>query len=267
MLEVSRSGYYKWRKERQKNTRQNSDRVILTHIRALHKEHDQTLGSPRMHRELVEQGVKVGRHRVARIMHENRIWAQRKRRYRVTTDSNHDYPIPDNLLRQDFTADAPNQVWVGDITYVSTDEGWLYVAILLDLYSRRIVGWAAAPHLRAKLPLEALRSALALRSPEPGLIHHSDRGIQYACGAYRRTLDRHGVVASMSRKGNCWDNAVAESFFSTLKVERVHRRSYKTRAEAEIDIRKYINYYNTRRRHSFLGLECPLDYELQRQAA
>ena len=199
---------------------------------------------------------------VARIMRENRIWAKRKRRFRVTTDSNHAYPIPDDLLCQDFSANAPNQVWVGDITYVSTDEGWLYVAILLDLYSRRIVGWAAAPHLGAKLPLTALRSALELRKPEPGLIHHSDRGIQYACATYRRVLDRHGLVASMSRKGNCWDNAVAESFFATLKVERVHRRSYRTRADAAADIHNYIRYYNTRRLHSSLGYECPLDFEL-----
>ena len=236
-------------------------------MRTLHKEHDQTLGSPRMHRELVKQGLKVGRQRVAHLMRENQLWGRIKRRFQVTTDSTHTYPIADNLLGQDFRVQRPDQVWVGDLTYIGTKEGWLYVAVLIDLYARRVVGWQADTTLRHTLPLAALESAVALRRPKPGLIHHSDRGVQYACNAYRHCLDSHGLVASMSRKGNCWDNAVAESFFATLKVERVYRRTYETAALAARDVASYIDYYNRRRPHSYLDYESPIEFEQQRDAA
>jgi transposase InsO family protein len=195
-------------------------------------------------------------------MQDEGIEGQRKRRFRVTTDSRHSHPVAANKLNRDFTVSAPNKVWVSDITYIWTREGWMYLAAILDLFSRRVVGWSIEPYVDRTLALDALGMALRTRRPEPGLLHHSDRGIQYASGDYQKLLDEHGIDCSMSRKGDCWDNAVAESFFSTLKAERVHRTDYITRSQARASVFEYIEaFYNPRRRHSALGYVSPVQHE------
>lgn len=211
-------------------------------------------GSPRIHREL-----HVCRHRVARILRENGLCARPKRRY-CRTESTHDWKTPKNLLGRNFEVPEPDRIWVGDVTYLATDEGWLYLAVLLDLYSRRVVGWATSTHNDEQLTLAALRMALAEREPEPGLVHHSDRGTTYAAGAYQDVLDENGIICSMSRKGNCWDNAVAESFFSTLDFECGSR--FTSRAAARDAVVDYIlGFYNPTRLHSYLGYLSPMDFE------
>jgi len=195
-------------------------------------------------------------------MQEEGLEGQRKRRFRVTTDSRHSYPVAPNALNRDFTVSAPNKVWVTDITYIWTREGWIYLAAILDLFSRRVVGWSADSYIDRTLALDALGMALRTRQPEPGLIHHSDRGIQYASGDYQKLLSEHGITCSMSRKGDCWDNAVAESFFSTLKAELVYRNDYVSRSQARASIFDYIEaFYNGRRRHSALGYVSPVEHE------
>ena len=261
ILQVSRSGFYAWRK-RAESARARSDRALVVDIKAVHKASRDTYGSPRVHRELVAQGHAVGRDRVARLMRDNELRGKRKRRFRNTTQSNHRHPVAPNVLDREFTVEQPNVAWVGDITYVWTLEGWLYLCVILDLYSRRVVGWAMGNRIDQALTLRALRMALDTREPGAGLMHHTDRGSQYAANDYRKLLKARGITCSMSRKGNCWDNAVAESFFATLKVEFVHETLFRTRAQATREIFEYIEvFYNRVRRHSSIGYLSPMDFE------
>lgn len=261
-LGVSRSGYYAWTKRR--SVRAQANERLLGQIQAIHAQSRATYGSPRVTHSLRRAGQKVGHNRVARLMRQAGLVGRQRRRYRVrTTDSRHDEPIAPNRL----AAAAPtraNQVWVSDLTYVPTDEGWLYLAGVLDRCTRSLVGWAMDASLETSLPLRALRMALNRRCPPRGLIHHSDRGVQYASGAYRDALAEHGVVASMSRRANCYDNATMESFWSTLKHELVYRRHFATREQAQTAIFDYIeSFYNRSRLHSALGYKSPLDYETE----
>jgi transposase InsO family protein len=258
LLEVKRSSYC-WRAKQ--------DRRLVVEIELSHKASDRTYGSPRVHQDLQEQGIRCGCKRVARLMRENGIRAKQARRFKATTDSAHNEPVAPNLLDRQFEVDRPDRVWTADITYIWTREGWLYLAVILDLFSRRVVGWSLGKRIDAQLTLRALRAALWSRKPPPGLLHHSDRGSQYACSDYQDMLDEHGIVCSMSRKGDVWDNAVSESFFKTLKVERVNDRHYWTREEAKTDISDYIErFYNRTRRHSYLGYVSPVEYELRKAA-
>ena len=236
VLEVSPAGYYAWR-SRPESRRAADNRELVDDIKRIHRDYRGRYGSPRIHEELKALGRGASRGRIERLMRQHGIRAIMARPRRVrTTDSRHDLPIAPNLLERNFTADALNRIWLADITYVETDQGWLYLATVLDLYSRKIVGWAMADHLRAELPLAALKMAIAAQRPGPGLIHHSDRGVQYASADYRKMIQSAGFRASMSRKGNCYDNAPMESFFHTLKTELVHHRHYATRQEARRDI-------------------------------
>ncbi len=256
-LGVSRSGYYGWAK-RPEGVRAQADSALAGAIRDAHEASRGRYGSPRVHAELRAQGRRVGRKRVARLMRGMGLAARRRRRFRCTTDSRHGYPVAPNLLQRDFRAAAPDRVWLADITYIGTAEGWLYLAAVLDLFSRKIVGWAMAEHLGHELALAALDMAIANRRPAPGLVHHSDRGVQYAAHGYRRRLQAQGMLCSMSRKGDCWDNAPMESFFATLKGELVEQRDYLTRAEARADVFQYIEgFYNRRRHHSAIGYLTP----------
>ena len=260
-LLVSAAGFYAWCRRGQ-SLRAQQDAALRVEIRAAHAASSKRYGSPRIHAELQADGHRVGRKRVARLMREDGIEGQRKRRFRVTTDSRHSHPIAANQLQRNFTAPAPNKVWVTDITYIWTREGWLYLAAILDLYSRRVVGWSMDSCIDRGLALDALGMALKTRRPEPGLLHHSDRGVQYASTEYQSQLRTHGMICSMSRKGDCWDNAVAESFFSTLKAELVHRSDYVSRSQAHASVFEYIEaFYNGRRRHSALGFTSPVEHE------
>ena len=272
VLGVSASGFYAWCK-RPDSKRAQRNRVLTVAAAEAHRKSRGTYGSPRLHRELKELGFKAGRHRIARLMHAAGLVGIRRRRYVVTTDSKHTLPLAKNLLDREFFVASPNRVWATDITYVRTWEGWLYLAVVVDLFSRKAVGWATADHLRTELALDALSMALRQRSPGHELVHHSDRGTQYASDAYRRRLNEHGITCSMSRKGNCWDNAVVESFFATLKVELVDRHRWATRQAAARAIDEYIRvFYNHERRHSYLDYLTPAAFELRyesqrRQAA
>jgi transposase InsO family protein len=241
---------------------------LTVQIAVIHQESRQTYGSPRVFKELKARGIALGRKRVERLMKSAGIAVHPLRRFVTTTDSDHDQPIAPNLLEQDFTAAAPNQRWVTDITYIPTDEGWLFLAAILDLYSRRIVGWAMQPTMHRSLVLKALDMAVTDRRPSAGLIHHSDRGSQYASEDYRNALDAHGLVASMSRRACCYDNAAMESFWHTLKNELTHRQHYQTRAEAQQNIFAYIEvFYNRVRRHSSIGYLSPVTFENLRTKA
>lgn len=262
VLEVSKSGYYAWRERAPSNRAQQNERLAAT-ITDVHTDSRGTYGSPRVHAELRAQGFAVGCNRVARIMRENGILGRRKPRFRRTTDSDHTLPVAGNLLARQFAAGEPDTAWVADITYIWTQQGWLYLAVIIDLFSRRVVGWSMADHMRAELVLDALSAALGSRLPsEAGLLVHSDRGSQYASHAYQEALDANGITCSMSRRGNCWDNAVAESFFSTLKSELVHNVIFLTRDSARYAIAEWIEiFYNGKRRHSSLGYATPLEAE------
>ena len=261
VLEVSRAGYYASR-GRPESHRAKANRQLSTKIHAVYETSRRTYGSPRVYLELRGGGHKAGRHRVARLMRREGLVARKKKRFRVTTQSNHSEPIARNVLARNFEVKKPNQVWVGDITYLPTADGWLYLAVLLDLHSRAVVGWAMSEYLDASLALAALRMALERRQPAPGLVHHSDRGVQYACEAYRGALAANGLVPSMSRKGNCWDNAPAESFFGTLKVELIGDRVFPSRADARTEVFEYVEaFYNRTRRHSSLGYASPAEFE------
>jgi transposase InsO family protein len=263
VLGVSRSGFYAW-EERRPSSRAAQDEKLGVHIRAIHSASSGTYGSPRVHAELAEEGVAVSRKRVARLMSTLGLQSCRKRRFKATTDSNHKLPVAANVLDRRFEVDAPDVAWVTDITYVWTSEGWLYLAAILDLFSRRVVGFAMSERIDRALVLDALRLAAGRRTANVGLMHHSDRGSQYASGDYQDALDELGVVCSMSRKGNCWDNAVAESFFATLKTELVYTRRFATRAEARDAIFDFIEvFYNRRRRHSTLGYVSPVEFEMK----
>ena len=264
VLEVSPAGYYAWR-SRPESQRSCANRELVDDIRRVHRDNCGRYGSPRIHEELKALGRGASRGRIERLMRQHGIRAIMARPRRMwTTDSRHGLPIAPNLLNRNFTADAPNRIWLADITYVETDQGWLYLATVLDLYSRKIVGWAMEDHLRAELPLAALRMAIAAQRPGPGLIHHSDRGVQYASADYRQVIQSAGFKASMSRKGDCYDNAPMESFFHTLKTELVHHQRYATRHEARRDIFAYIeSFYNRTRRHSAIGYISPIEMELK----
>lgn len=261
-LGVSRGGYYSWL-SRPESQRAREDRQLLPRIRAAFRESRRRYGSPRVHAELREQGVRCGRHRVARLMRQDRLQARPRRRFKSTTQSAHVHEVVANELQRQFQVAIPDRCWAGDITYIWTQEGWLYLAVLLDLCSRRIVGWAIGDRLTEELTLKALDQALAHRRPSVGLLHHSDRGSQYAARSYRKKLASHGVRASMSRRGDCWDNAVVESFFSSLKTELfAGQRWPETREHARRELFEYIEvFYNRKRRHSALGYLSPSRFE------
>lgn len=261
VLGVSRSGYYAWLK-RGPSKREVEDLSLLSEIEAIHERSRGTYGSPRVVAELKDKAFQVGRRRVARLMRENGLTARFKRPFRRTTEVDPALPVTPNTLDRRFDVEGVDQVWVTDITYLRTDEGWLYLAVVIDLFSRRVIGWSMANHLRAELALGALRMALGHRVPSKDLLHHSDRGCQYACHDYRKALDENGILCSMSRKGNCWDNAVAESFFGTLKTELAHRARWKTRDEARLEVHEYIEiFYNRQRKHSYLEYLSPVEFE------
>jgi putative transposase len=264
VLGVSPAGYYAWR-SRPESQRSAANRELVNDIRRVHRDTNGRYGSPRVHAELRAHGRGASRGRIERLMRRHGIRAivAKPRRVR-TTDSRHDFPIAPNLLERNFIAAAPNQIWLADITYVETKQGWLYLATLMDLYSRKIVGWAMADHLRAELPMAALAMAIATQRLGAGLIHHSDRGVQYASAEYRKMMQSAGFRASMSRKADCYDNAPMESFFHTLKTELVHHQDYETREEARRDIFAYIEgFYNRKRRHSAIGYISPIEMELK----
>jgi putative transposase len=266
VLDVSRSGYYAWSR-RPPSPRAVADAKLVPVIRACHAQSRATYGSPRIHKDLQALAYRISRKRVARLMRREGLSARPPRRYRATTQSNHTLAVAPNVVARNFYAAGPDRVWVTDMTYVWTWEGWLFLAAIVDVFSRRVVGWAIADHLRTELALEALGMALGIRQPDEGLVHHSDRGCQYASEIYRAELAARGIVCSMSRVGDCWDNAVAESFFATLKTELIYRRPWPTKHEAKAAIHDYIaGFYNPHRRHSSLGYLSPMDYERQHAA-
>lgn len=261
VLGVSRSGYYAWRR-RQPSARERANRLLSALIRLLHQKSRRTYGYRRIHAALVAQGTTCGKNRVARLMQKDGLRARRRRRYKRTTQSRHNWPVAPNRLAQSFVATSPNQKWLTDITYVWTAEGWLYLSVVLDLYSRLVVGWAMEPYLTDSLTKKALQMALARRQPQPGLLHHSDRGSQYASASYQHLLSSHQALTSMSRTGNVYDNAPMESFFATLKTELIHHCNYITRRQAKSDIFEYIEvFYNNQRLHSALGYLTPMAFE------
>jgi putative transposase len=264
VAKVSTSGFYAWLAGREPSKREKNNEALKVHIRVAFQRSRKTYGSPRIRRDLVEDGHRISRKRVARLMKSMGLQGRAPKRFKHTTDSKHDKRIAENLLQRNFDVAAPNQVWVGDITYIRTWEGWVYLAVLIDLFSRRVVGFALDDEMPAQLCIEALQMARRARAPGPGLMAHSDRGSQYASDAYRNELREMDAVQSMSRKGDCWDNAVAESFFSTLKTEMVHRRSWVTKADAEQAVYEWIEeFYNPQRRHSANGLVSPVEHELR----
>ncbi len=261
VLKVSRSGYYAWRK-RQPSQRQRENDSLAQRIRGVHQESRETYGAPRIYQALRRQGERVGRHRIARIMRYEGLQGCAKQRFKRTASVRAELPAPPNLLEGHFESAAPNRVWVADITHVRTREGWLYLAIVLDLYSRKVVGYASAPHTRQELALEALDHALTNRNPESGLIHHSDRGGQYLSAEYQNRLDQFGIQCSMSRPGRCVDNAVAESFCHTLTTEGLYHFDFYTREEARLAIFDYVEaFYNRNRMHSTIDYRSPEEYE------
>lgn len=261
VLKVSRSGYYAWL-GRPESDRDLENRDLVERIKSVFKRSRKTYGSPRVHRQLVSEGHTCSRGRIERLMSANGIRAKQRRKFVATTDSKHDLPVAKNILGREFSVGEPNKVWLSDITYIPTDEGWLYLAGVLDLCSKTAVGWSMSESLERQLVIDALEMAYRRRRPGKGLIHHSDRGSQYASDDYRDLLRGYGMQMSMSRKGDCWDNAPMESFFGTLKKELVHHRRYRTREEARRDIFDYIEiFYNRERLHSSLGYVSPAHYE------
>ena len=261
VLDISPSGDVAW-KNRPASARRRGDPVLLAHVRSAFTLSHETYGSPRMMHELREQGLVVGRRRVARLMRENGIKARQPRRFRRTTDSQHAFPVAPNRLDQDFTATASDETWAADLSYIWTREGWLYLAVVIDLYVRRVVGWAAGDRLHKELALTALQQVMVMQRPEAGLLQHSDRGSQGCSTEYQAELRRHGIVISMSGRGNCYDNAMVETFSKTLKSELVWQTTFQTRAEATEALARYIDgFYNPRRRHSALGFVSPVQFE------
>ena len=261
VLRVSPSGFYAW-SGHSPSGRNVEDARLIDKIKGIYDASGGVYGVRRVHRQLLADGESCSLNRVARLMRKCDIKARRKRKYRVTTDSKHNFPVAENLLDRQFISAGPNEVWVSDITYIWTLEGWLYLAAVIDLHSRMVVGWSMSERIDRNLVLDALSMAVGRRALRPGLMHHSDRGSQYASNDYQAALRRNKMLCSMSRKGDCWDNAVAESFFSTLKTERVHHRLYRDRAEARRDIFEYIEvFYNRVRLHSTLGYLSPVEFE------
>lgn len=275
VLSVSFTGYHQHqqRLRRIAARRHMPDVALLVHIRALHAELGAAYGWPRMWRELRRRGVRVGKERVRLLMQQHGLQARGKRRFRVaTTDSNHDHPIAPNLLNRNFTALTPNTVWTGDVTYIATDEGWLYLAVVIDLFSRRIVGWSMKTTIDRTLVIDALEMACQQRRPQRGkTIFHSDRGSVYASDDYRDVLNKYGLTASMSRRANCWDNAVTETLFGSLKIERLHGETFVTVRAAKDAVMRWVLWYNQKRMHSRLGYQSPNEFEqawrLREQAA
>jgi len=267
VLRASRSGYYAWKRQPQ-SKRQKENEKILMEIKESHKNSRRAYGSPRITDELRSKGTRCGENRVARIMKVNGIVAKTAKKFKATTNSKHNLPVAENLLNQNFVSEQPNTVWVSDITYIPTGEGWLYLAVILDLYSRQVIGWAMSDRLTSGFVIKALYQAVGRRKPGTGCVFHSDRGVQYASSDFRDVLKAYGFIQSMSRKGNCYDNAVAESFFHTLKTEHVYDYRYETRAEAIQSVFEYVEmFYNRQRRHSALGYRSPVSFELDAVAA
>jgi putative transposase len=263
VLGVSRSGYYGWRKKPE-SKRYKENEKLLMYIKESYRNSNRTYGSPRILQDLRAEGFMCGKNRIARLMRDNSIVAKTKRKYKATTNSKHNLPVAPNLLNQEFSASGPNKVWVSDITYIPTLEGWLYLAVIIDVFSRQVVGWAMSKRQTTALVTKALYQAIGRRRPPLDCIYHSDRGVQYASKDFRDVLKQYGFIQSMSRKGNCYDNAVAESFFHTLKTEHVYWHRYTTRAEGRQSIFEYIEmFYNRQRRHSALGYRSPISFELE----
>ena len=266
LLRVSKAGYYASR-DRAPSQRAQDDERLLTRIKLAHGTSNETYGSPRIHAQLRHQNIRVGKKRVARLMKAGGVVVRIRRRFRITTDSKHGHPVAPNLVARRFGVaqiGAVNRCWASDITYIDTQQGWLYLAVILDLRSRRVVGWSMSQSLEEQIVLDALRMALARRQPGPGIVHHSDRGSQYAGEACQTLLRDHGMVCSMSRRGDCWDNAVVESFNATIKTELIYRTRWNTREEARAAIYKYIEtWYNAKRLHSTLGYQSPIAFEGQ----
>lgn len=261
VLDVSRSGYYAWKRGRSSARQQEYDKLIPL-VQQTHKDTKGTYGARRMAVEIEKSGTPCGRTKAATVMALANVVAKQKRKFKATTDSKHNLPVAPNLLDREFTVDDPDRVYVGDITYIWTQEGWLYLAVVLDLFSRQVVGWSMSHRMTRELVNDALRMAYWRRKPAPGVIFHSDRGSQYCSTGFQTLITTYQMVSSMSRKGNCWDNAVAESFFGSLKTERVFFTNYKTREEARRDITDYIEmFYNSKRRHSHLGYFAPREFE------
>jgi putative transposase len=265
VLGVSPSGYHERKLRELPDTsrprRSMSNDALLVHIRAVHAESKAEYGWPRVWKELLARGIRVGKERVQKLMKLHGIKARSKRKYKATTDSNHSLPVAENLLQRDFAPAAPDRVWSSDITYIATDEGWLYLAVVIDLFSRQVVGWSMKPHMRTELVDDALRMAWFRRHPTPGLIFHSDRGSQYCSQEFQNALGGYSMRSSMSRKGDCWDNAVTESLWGSLKVARLHGRRFHTRREAMDEVVDWLTYYNHRRLHSTLGYVSPMQFE------
>lgn len=260
VMQVSTSAYYEWR-GRGAEVIDSQTWQLCHRMKTLFAESRDSVGSRQMMKQLRKEGFEIGRYRVRRLMKKLSLVVKRKKRFVLTTDSNHKEPMADNLLNREFTPDARNQVWTTDITYIWTLQGWVYLAVVLDLYSRRIVGWSIDRQMETALVSRALMMAINLRKPAPGLLHHSDRGSQYASKAYRKLLEQHQMICSMSRKGNCWDNAPTERFFSSLKREWLTGNIYPTRESAVADVRAYVDYYNSRRQHTTLGDRTPIEFE------
>lgn len=267
LMRVSKSGYHEWLL-RPPSKRENANNELTEKIRLIHKESRQTYGGNRIYAELREQGIPCSKNRVVRLKRKAGIMAKTRRQFKVTTDSKHDLPISENILNRKFDVAAPNTHWGVDITYIPTWEGWLYLAVVIDLFSRKVVGWSMEGNMKTGLVKSALLMALKGRRIPKGLVHHSDRGSQYASFEYQTLLSNHLMISSMSRKGNCWDNAVVESFFHTLKTELIYHCKYKTREQAAQSIFEYIEvFYNRKRRHSTLGYQSPERYEMMALAA
>jgi putative transposase len=265
VMETSRSGYYGYR---QRGGEKAQRQALVCRVKAIHEETGGSYGSRRMAKQLQAEGHTAGRYQARSLMRQAGVVVKLKKRFKATTDSQHRYPVAPHLLERQFTVAAADRVWAADISYLWTAEGWLYLAVVIDLYSRRVVGWSLANHLRVDLVKDALTMALWRRQPKAGLLHHSDRGSQYACQEYQALLVKHGIGCSMSRRGDCWDNAVVERFFGSLKRERTHHRLYPTRAEAKRDVIDYIEmFYNSRRRHSYLGYVSPMEFETRTAVA
>ena len=265
-LEVTRSGYYAWRKRKPSARAMRKERLRVE-VRAIHRTTGGRYGSPRTHAELQARGERVSRRQIARLMREEGLKGKKRRRFRTTTNSEHSHPVAANVLDRKFAVDdieGPDRAWAADITYVPTREGWLYLAVVLDLASRLVVGWSMGTTLESSLAIDALEMALQRRRPGKGLLHHSDRGVQYASNEYRTLLEGQAALVSMSRKGNCWDNAVAESFFATLEIELIEDADWHTRAEARPAIFEFIEvWYNRQRRHSSLGYLTPAEFDMR----
>ena len=267
VLDVSRSGYYAWLR-RPESKRKAEDKALSEVIKEIHKDSNGEYGSPKVHQELRRRGTRCGHNRVARLMREDGLRAKTIRKFKATTNSKHNLPVAENLLNRDFSPTQPNRAWVADITYIWTNEGWLYLAIVIDLFSRAVVGWSMSERMTRTLVMDAFTLAVMRRNPPRGLIHHSDRGSQYASGDFQELLEKHGAICSMSRKANCWDNAVAEGFFALLKRALVFHNQYQTRAQARQSIFQYIErFYNRKRIHSSLGYRTPFEVDQLNLAA